>query len=260
MQRQQQQQQQLYSKNYNINLRKTIIENLCSLVIQHGSDMQLSEFKRCVGQVWDSNAGQAERYPLSSQGSTSDGLPIPRPLFVAILELKGKAKTRLTTNQVVVACDRLYRVFKKLREIKVLLSDITLMKSTKPLSVWEEKALIGSMYQSADSFFHHQEIDFFVDAPHPVDRPRPQAPEQERIGGEALGGSQQQGSSSSSRGYVGSSPLLVNSPFHGVQSTEATRDLPSSSQRPGFSSPLVGPFGPSSPLNNEGDNSPNIDQ
>ena len=243
---QRQQQQQPYSKNFNINLRKTIIENLCSLVVQHGSEMQVTEFKRCVGQVWDSNT--------SSQGSSGGTLNIPRPFLVAILELKGKAKTRLTTNQVVVACDRLYRVFKKLREIKALLGDITLMKSTKPLSVWEEKALIGSMYQSADSFFHHQEIDFFVDAP-------PQTQVQERIGGEAAGTSQQghggissqQGSSS--RGHVGSSPLLVNSPFHDMQSTESPGSFVPASPL-GFSSP----YGPSSsPLNNEGDNSPNID-
>lgn len=246
MQRQQQQQQQPYSKNYNINLRKTIIENLCSLVVQHGSDMQVNEFKRCVGQVWDSNTSSPGSSGGHSEtvrrllGAQRAALNISRPFLVAILELKGKAKTRLTTNQVVVACDRLYRVFKKLREIKALLSDITLMKSTKPLSIWEEKALIGSMYQSADSFFH-QEIDFFVDAP-PAPQPQQQ---QERPGVEDVGSSQQGSGPNVGTSQDVYSPVLVNSPFHDSFGHD-------------FSSPLVDYVSPFEPESGESD-SPNID-
>ena len=143
------------SREFNFNLRKTIISSLCRLVVEHGADMLLMDFKSQVLQVWD--------MPSATQFVGS------RSLVAAVLELKGKAHSRLTTDQVGVAIDGLYRVFKKLREIKDILSDITLMKGKKPLCIAEEKSMLRSLYESAHTLYC-EEMECFIEAAEAVEQ------------------------------------------------------------------------------------------
>ncbi len=146
------------SREYNFNLRKTIISSLCRLVVEHGADMLLMDFKSQVLQVWDM---EPSGHNITMTGS--------RSLVAAVLELKGKAHSRLTTDQVGVAIDGLYRVFKKLREIKDLLSDITLMKGKKPLCIIEEKSMLRSLYESAHTLYC-EEMECFIEAADAVEQ------------------------------------------------------------------------------------------
>ncbi len=186
------QQQDSYQREYNINLRKTIIENICSLVMQHGVDLPVETIKEYVRTIWDMEGASSSQVRVSQMSSASSGgssgsyatytrrttvnaiAHIPRPFLAAVLELKSKAKTRMTTNQLIVAIDRFYRTFKKLREIKELLSDVDLMKGRKPLSLMEEKRLLNSMFDAAN-LFYNEEMDFFIRAAEEIDSATPEA-------------------------------------------------------------------------------------